>query len=126
MTHAFRAAVEGRDIQAMSALLAPDVLFKSPVAFKPYRGQSDVTEVLRNVLEVFEDFAYVDELAGDDTHALVFTAKVGGRGVEGLDHLRFDEDGLIAEFTVMVRPLSGCIALAEAMGPRVAHLEKGE
>jgi hypothetical protein len=45
--------------------------------------------------------------------------------VQGLDHLRYDDAGLITEFTVMLRPLSGLIALAEAMGPRVAHLEKG-
>jgi hypothetical protein len=45
--------------------------------------------------------------------------------VLGVDHLRFDDAGLVSEFTVLVRPLSGLIALAEAMGPRVAHLTKG-
>jgi hypothetical protein len=124
MTHAFRAAVESRDLPAMSALLSPDVVFMSPVAFKPFTGRRDVTEVLGNVMDVFEDFAYVDELEAERSHALVFTAKVGGRAVQGLDHLRFDDDGLISEFTVMVRPLSGVIALAEAMGPRVAHIAK--
>ena len=53
------------------------------------------------------------------------SASVGGRALQGLDHLRFDADGLVAEFTVMIRPMSGVIALAEAMGPRVAHLPKG-
>lgn len=108
----------------MSALLSPDVVFMSPVAFKPFTGRDDVTEVLGNVMEVFEDFAYIDELAGEGSHALVFSATVGGKAVQGLDHLRFDDEGLIREFTVMVRPLSGLIALAEAMGPRVAHIDK--
>jgi SnoaL-like domain len=108
----------------MSALLSPDVVFSSPVAFKPFRGRADVTEVLSNVMEVFEDFAYIDELTGEGSHALVFSASVGGRALQGLDHLRFDDDGLISEFTVMVRPLSSVIALAEAMGPRVAHIAK--
>jgi hypothetical protein len=125
MTHPLRTAVETRDLQALSALLAADVVFQSPVAFHPFLGRTNVTEVLRNVIEVFEDFTYVDELAGEGTHALIFTAKVGGREVQGLDHLRFDDDGLIKEFTVMVRPLSAAMALAEAMGPRVAHLTKG-
>jgi ketosteroid isomerase-like protein len=124
MSHPFRTAVESGDLQAMSALLSPDVVFMSPVAFKPFTGREDVTEVLGQVFQVFEDFAYVDELEGEGTHALVFTAAVGGRAVQGLDHLRFDDDGLIREFTVMVRPLSGVIALAEAMGPRVAHIAK--
>jgi hypothetical protein len=125
MTHPVRTAIEARDLDALSALLAEDVVFNSPVAFQPFTGRATVTEVLRNVMEVFSDFHYVDELAGDGTHALIFSAGVGGRTVLGLDHLRFDSEGLVSEFTVMVRPLSGVIALAEAMGPRVAHLSKG-
>jgi hypothetical protein len=125
MTHPVRTAIEARDIDALGALLAEDVVFNSPVAFHPFVGRATVTEVLRNVMDVFTDFRYVDELVGDGTHALIFSAGVGGRTVLGLDHLRLDDDGLVREFTVMVRPLSGVIALAEAMGPRVAHLAKG-
>ena len=125
MSHAFRAAVEARDLSSMSLLLSPDVVFNSPVAFTPFRGRDVVIEVLGNVMEVFEDFTYTDELEGTGSHALVFAATVGGRHVQGLDYLVLDEDGLISDFTVMVRPLSGVIALAEAMGPRVAHLAKG-
>lgn len=125
MTHPVRAAIEARDIDALAALFADDIVFNSPVAFHPFTGRAVVAEVLSNVLEVFSDFHYVDELVGEGTHGLVFRARVGERAVEGLDHLRFDEAGLVSEFTVMVRPLSGLIALAEAMGPRVAHLAKG-
>jgi hypothetical protein len=125
MTHPVRAAIEARDLDALAAQFRDDIVFNSPVAFHPFVGRETVIEVLANVLEVFSAFTYVDELAGDGTHGLVFTANVGERGVEGLDHLRLDEDGLVREFTVMVRPLSGLIALAEAMGPRVAHLTKG-
>jgi hypothetical protein len=125
MTHPVRAAIEARDLDALAALFADEIVFNSPVAFHPFVGRETVIEVLANVLEVFSDFTYVDELAGEGSHGLVFTAKVGERGVEGLDHLRFDDAGLVSTFTVMVRPLSGLIALAEAMGPRVAHLAKG-
>lgn len=125
MTHPFRAAVEARDLDAMAALLAPDVEFRSPVAFRPFVGRADVTEVLGHVLEVFSDFVYLDELTGEGTHALVFEATVGGKRVQGLDYLTYDAAGLVTVFTVMLRPLSGVIAMAEAMGPRVAHLAKG-
>ena len=125
MTHPVRAAIEARDIDALKALFADDIVFNSPVAFHPYTGRETVAALLAEVMEVFTDFVYVDELVGDGTHALVFSAGVSGRAVLGLDHLRFDADGLVSEFTVMVRPLSGLIALAEAMGPRVAHLAKG-
>jgi hypothetical protein len=124
MTHPFRTAVEQRDQASMVALLAPDVLFHSPVAFRPFVGRAAAAELFWNLFQVFEDFTYLDELEGEGTHALVFSATVGGKQLQGLDHLRFGDDGLVAEFTVMVRPLSGVIALAEAMGPRVGHLAK--
>ena len=116
----FRAAVESRDLERMRAALAPDVAFRSPVVFKPYEGRDTVMHLLANVIEVFEDFEYTDELAGDGTHALIFRARVGDKQVEGLDHLTLDADGLVTELMVMVRPLSGLIAVAQAMGARLA------
>ena len=124
--HPFRAAVEARDHDAMVATLAPNCQLFSPVAFKPFDGREAVAELFWNLFEVFEDFSYVDELEGDDSHALIFRARVGDKAVHGLDHLRFDADGLIDEFTVMIRPLSALVAMGEAMGPRVGHLPKGE
>jgi SnoaL-like domain len=121
--HAFRAAVEARDLPAMAEALADDVAFHSPVAFRPFEGRVVVEQVLGHVMETFEDFRYVDELAGDGTHALIFRARIGERQIHGLDHFELDGDGRIAVFTVMVRPLSGVIALAEAMGPKVADLK---
>ena len=71
--------------------------------------------LLSVVVEVFEDFRYVDELQGNDSTCLMFRARVGDRELEGIDYLRFGGDGLVAELTVMVRPLSGALALARAM-----------
>ena len=50
----------------------------------------------------------------------MFAARVGDKTLEGWDYLKLDGDGLITELTVMVRPLSGLIALAQAMGERLA------
>jgi ketosteroid isomerase-like protein len=119
-THPFRAAVEAGDVDAALATLAPDVVFHSPAVFHPYVGHETVGALLRLVFETFEDFRYTDELEGaDGTHALIFRARVGEREVEGLDLLRDDADGRIADFTVMIRPLSGLLALAQALGPKV-------
>jgi hypothetical protein len=115
--HAFRAAVERADLDAAVALLAEDVVFRSPAVFKPYEGCETVATILRTVFGVFEDFRYTDELDGDDVHGLLFDARVGERSLQGIDLLRADADGQIAEFTVMVRPASGLVALAERMGP---------
>ena len=116
----FRAAVESRDLERMREALAPDVTFRSPVVFKAYEGRDTVMHLLTNVIQVFEDFAYTDELSGERTHALVFRARVGEKAVEGLDHLTLDDHGRVTELMVMVRPLSGLIAVAEAMAARLA------
>jgi SnoaL-like domain len=117
----FRAAVEAEDIAAAAELLAPDIVFHSPVTFHPFVGRETVTELLRLVGETFEDFRYTDELQSGDTHALIFRAAVGGRELEGMDLLRVDASGQIADFTVMIRPLSGLAPFAEAMGEKVAR-----
>ncbi|MEU4114166.1 nuclear transport factor 2 family protein [Kitasatospora sp. NPDC028055] len=122
--HPFRAAVEADDHDAIEALLAEDVVFTSPVAFKPYPGKAMTAAILRAVGRVFEDFHYVREINDPDgrDHALVFKATVDGREVHGCDFLHLDEDGLIDEFTVMVRPLSGAQALATAMGAQFERI----
>ncbi|MFF9215222.1 nuclear transport factor 2 family protein [Streptomyces viridosporus] len=123
---AFREAVEAGDLDAAVALLAEDVVFTSPVVFKPYTGKPVTGAILRAVAEVFEDFRYVREIndAGGRDHALVFTARVGDRTIEGCDFLHVGDDGLIDAFTVMVRPLSGAQALAAAMGARFERIAR--
>lgn len=116
----FREAVERHDIGAAQELLAEGIAFHSPVTFHPFVGRETVTRLLTEVSQVFEDFRYTDELAVDGAHALIFRARVGSRELEGIDLLRFDADGLIDDFTVMLRPLSGLIPFAQTMAERVA------
>ncbi|MFD0252272.1 nuclear transport factor 2 family protein [Streptomyces sp. NPDC127113] len=121
---AFRAAVEAHDIDAVEALLAEDVVFTSPVVFKPYRGKAITAAILRAVERVFEDFRYervIGEEGGRD-RALVFSARVGDREIGGCDFLHLDESGRIDELTVMVRPLSGAQALQAAMAAQFERI----
>jgi hypothetical protein len=117
---AFREAVERQDIDAARELLAEDIVFHSPVTFHPFPGRDTVMELLALVAQTFEDFRYTDELECDGAHALIFKASVAGKELEGIDLLRFDEQGLIADFTVMLRPLSGLIPFAQIMGEKAA------
>jgi hypothetical protein len=119
----FRAAVEAgikggdrdRLAAAVEATLAEDIVFNSPVVFRPYQGRGAVMTVLRAVFEVLEAFRYEAEFEAGDRRALIFRARVGDREVQGLDLLRLDGDGKVNELTVMVRPMSAMLALAEAM-----------
>jgi hypothetical protein len=123
--HPFRAAIESGDLDALLALLSEDVEFRSPIVFKPYRGRSAVGEILAAVSRVFEDFSYTREIGAPNTraHALVFRARIGDKQIEGCDFLHADESGSIDELTVMVRPLSGALALADAMRAQLTSAE---
>lgn len=117
---AFRRAVEARDWDAAFATLAPDVVLHSPVTFRPFVGRDDVTRLLSVIAEILEDLHYLEEFATDDGSVVLhFRAHVGDREVEGIDMLRFDGDGLIRDFTVMLRPLSAVTAVGEAVGARL-------
>lgn len=120
--HPFRSAIEANDMDAAVALLSDDVVFRSPIVFKPYHGRDAVGVILAAVSRVFEDFRYVREIGAPDLrdHALVFEARVGERQIEGADFLHVDDDGAVDELVVMVRPLSGALALAEAMQAQLA------
>ena len=117
----FRAAIERWDLDAVTELLAPDIVFHSPITFHPFLGRETVSRLLSLVAETFEDFRYTDELEADGSHALIFRASVAGKELEGIDLLRFNDDGLIADFTVMIRPMSGLIPFAQAMGEKAAR-----
>jgi uncharacterized protein len=111
----FHDAVVARDWDAAIAQLADGVVFRSPAVHRPSEGRDATARVLRAVSQVFEDFRYVDVLDAGDRAGLVFEARVGDRALQGWDYLRFDDDGRIVDFTVMIRPLSGLLAVVEAM-----------
>ena len=121
----FRAAVEAGDFAALGNLLADDVVFRSPVAFRPYEGRAIVAAILRGVGRVFTNFRYVRELADADGRgsALVFETTVNGVSVHGLDLIRLNDAGRISELTVMVRPLSASNALAQAMAAEFPRIQ---
>ena len=118
----WHAMLAGRDLQSLPELLAPDAVFRSPMAHTSYPGAPVVSMILNTVIKVFEDFKYHRELATADGLSVVleFSARVGDKQLKGIDLIRFNESGQIVEFEVMVRPLSGLQALGEEMGRRLA------
>lgn len=115
-----RMAASG-DLSRVGEMAREDVIFRSPVAYAPYRGREALTLVLSTVAKVFEDFAYHRSFVAADglSVALEFSARAGGKELKGADFIRFDEDGRIAEFEVMIRPASGLMALGQEMGARI-------
>ena len=113
------------DLSNLNELLADDVVFRSPVAFKPYEGKRVVFFILTNVIQVFENFTYHREFYTEDGENVVleFSANVSGKSLKGIDMVRFNAQGKIIDFEVMIRPMSGLAALAEKMGTRFAQYQ---
>ena len=113
--------VAEREMALLDELLAEDVVFYSPVAFNPYPGKAVVSFILQNVIQVFENFTYHREFISEDGHNVVleFSANVGETKLKGIDMIRFNDQGQIVEFEVMIRPKRGLEALATQMGERI-------
>jgi ketosteroid isomerase-like protein len=115
--------VEEQDAALLAELLTEDAVFVSPVLHRPVAGRDMVILYLTgamHVLGVGSDFRYVREVASGDTAVLEFETEVDGLIVNGVDMIRFTDDGLITEFKVMLRPLSGIHAVKERMAALLA------
>lgn len=120
----WHACVEKRDMSALPSIVHPDAVFRSPATFQPYRSASALILAIRTVIQVFGKFDYRRQFSSEDglSVTLEFIATVGDKQVQGVDLIRFDPQGKILEFEVLVRPLSGLQALSEEMGRRLGHL----
>lgn len=109
------------DFGELHTIVHPDAVFRSPMANSPYGPAPALILALTTVIEVLEDFRYHRQLATDDglNVMLEFSARVGDRLLKGIDLIRFNEQGQILDFEVMVRPMSGLQALGTEMGKRL-------
>lgn len=120
----FREAVESKDIEALVAILADDVVFRSPAVHQPYQGRDATQVILRAVMRVFEDFRYVQQWGEGADQVLLFRARVGNREIEGADFVHTDAEGLVDDLRVMIRPLSGLNAVLAAMQEAIPQVMK--
>ena len=121
---AWHALVHSRNAAALDALLADDVVFHSPVVHTPQRGKTITAKYLHGALQVLgtEHFRYVREIAGPRDAVLEFETEIDGIHVNGIDLIRWGDDGRIVDFKVMVRPLKAVNALHQKMGEMLQRL----
>ncbi|MFZ6751803.1 nuclear transport factor 2 family protein [Undibacterium sp. Dicai25W] len=114
--------VATHDLSGLIDILHPDAIFRSPMAHKPYTSAIAVNLILTTVSNVFSDFQYHREFATDDGLSVIleFSANVQDKQLKGVDIIRFDEEGKIVEFEVMVRPMSALQVLGQEMASRLA------
>lgn len=116
-----RAAMEAHDSQALTALMAPDVVLRSPIINTPFEGREAVSELYATIIERFTTYRYTHELEGDGVQMLLASGKLRGVDLTTVVALRVNADGLIEEFTIVIRPLAGVIAFLVELGPPIAR-----
>jgi hypothetical protein len=109
-----------RDLEALSDILAEDIVFRSPFLWKPYQGRMAAFVILSTVIDVFQDFAYHRELTVGDSWALEFSANLDALSLKGIDLIQFNDQDQIQEFEVFIRPANALNALGAEMGRRLS------
>ena len=114
-----------RDAEALKATLAEDVVLNSPIIDVPFRGADEVGDLYEALVHAFDEFDYGLELPTGDGLIFSWTASVRGTRAEGVDIVRLDDAGRVAELTVFMRPLAGIAAFIDATGPRLGQIRGG-
>lgn len=109
--------VKSRNAQGLDSLLAENVVFHSPVVHAPQVGKAITKQYLSAAFHVFfnESFKYVREVSGSADAVLEFQVDIDGITVNGVDMLKWDADGRIVEFKVMLRPLKAINLIHQKM-----------
>jgi SnoaL-like domain len=119
----WHAMLADKNLSDLPSIVHEDAEFRSPMSFNGYRSRNAVLLALGTVSGVFEDFKYHREAYSSDGNSVVleFSARIGDKQLKGVDLVRFDDDGLIVEFEVMVRPLNALQALGAMMTDRIGR-----
>ena len=121
----WHALVHSRDVRILQDLLADEVVFHSPVVHTPQRGKAITALYLTGAMHTLNNqhFRYEREIIGARDAMLEFVTQIDGIHINGVDLIRWREDGRIIDFKVMVRPLKAVNALHQAMGQMLQRLK---
>jgi len=122
---AWHELVRAREAGALDRLLADDVVFHSPVVHTPQRGKAITTLYLTGALHVLNNasFRYEREVVGERDAVLEFTTEIDGIQINGVDLIRWDDQGRITDFKVMLRPLKAVNLVHQKMGEMLQRLK---
>lgn len=115
---AWHKLVHEQNAAGVPLLLADDVVFYSPVVHAPQTGRNITSLYLMAAFKVFfnPSFRYVREIRGSNDAMLEFETTLDGVVVNGVDIIKWNDDGKITEFKVMLRPLKAINLIHQKMG----------
>jgi len=114
---AWHELLKTRNAKGLDAILADNAVFHSPVVHSPQVGKAITAQYLSAAFHVFgnDSFRYVREVAGPRDAVLEFQVEIDGIGVNGVDMLKWNDQGNIVEFKVMIRPLKAINLIHQKM-----------
>jgi hypothetical protein len=117
---AWHQLVANKDVTGVDSLLAENVVFHSPVVDTPQAGRANTRQYLAAVFDIFSkhSFSYVREVVGEHDAVLEFLVEIDGVSVNGVDMIRWNDEGQIVDFKVMLRPFKA----VKVMQTRVAAI----
>lgn len=126
VTTALRSAAEKGDADAVAELLAPDVVLHSPMTERvPFEGKEEVSAMHRDIFAVLDHIETSEPLALGDTRSFSFSAQVRGVDLDAHVLLNVNEQGLIDDLKIFVRPLPSLATLFAVLPPRVSARRRG-
>ena len=115
----------GADTDALTDVLAEDVVITGPLSDEPLTGCEAVTAAIQDISAVATDITYKEVLSGETHHAASFRLQIGDATVDGMDYIRVDADGKIAEITVFWRPLPSAVQMQARLAIRTGSQPLG-
>ena len=112
---AFTAAMARKDLAAMLTHMAETIVLRTPLAAEPVCGKAALTQIVGPLLKAVDVFDFHEIMRGPNHVSSFFKLKVGPHCLDGMDYWRLDESGLIAEMTVLWRPLPAAIAVRDIL-----------
>lgn len=116
-----RAALEARDHAAFESLLAPNVVLHSPIIGSAFEGRAAVSDLYAVVIDRIRDYRYTREFEANGEQFLMVEGTLRGVRFEDMIILRVDDEGLIEDITLIIRPLAGVIAFLVTLGGPLAR-----
>ena len=116
--------VRTRNPALLNQVLAEDAVFHSPILFKPQQGRDLTALYLTGAMHVIANpsFRYVREVVGEQDAVLEFETEIDGIHVNGVDMITWNEQGLISDFKVMIRPLKAINVVQQRMAELLQQL----
>ena len=118
--HPFRVALRTRDLDAWMQELSPEIKVLSPFTSAPLAGLATARVLFGILFETLGEVKLTNEYADADSHAFFWQGYIGGRTIESVVRLRYDEHGKVAEIKVLIRPLVALVVFASVVAPQLA------